>query len=114
VHEQHIVAALIERLPDLAELDEVTEIRVGASPAYSPEALEQAWAMLTLDSPLEGSRLVVEERLDERVCGGCGTTWAVALGDVAGHVVLCPSCGTPAPVDLGSGIVVLGVSRGDV
>jgi hydrogenase nickel incorporation protein HypA/HybF len=111
VHDYHAVAALIERIADqTGDLERVAEVRIRAGLAFSPEALQQAWEMLTQDSPLEHARLVVEESPDERECPACGRSWAIRREDVAGHVVLCPSCGAPSPIQGDAGIEVLDVT----
>ena len=100
MHDYHAVGALVTRLardPSLAE--GIAEVRVRASPVFSPDALRQAYQMLTEDTPLSGSRLLVEELADRRECAQCGTAWAVSPDDVAGHLVICPSCGTLTPVE---------------
>lgn len=109
MHDHHAVRELIERL---SCLEDVAEVRVRAGPAFSPEALEQAFEMLTAGTPLEGSRLVVEERREERSCPACGHTWTVAPDDVAGHVVLCPSCGQPLPISDVATLEVIGITWG--
>ena len=109
MHDLHAVEALIARLTG-AGLRDLTEVRIQAGPTFSPEALEQAYAMLTQDTPLAGSRLVVEDLPDERGCSACGRRWTVTRDDVAGHVVLCPSCGSPSPIDGGASVEVLGIS----
>jgi Zn finger protein HypA/HybF involved in hydrogenase expression len=108
VHDYHAVSALVARLardPGLAQA--ITEVRVRASPVFSPEALVQAYQMLTEDTPLRGSRLLVEELADRRQCALCGTAWAVSPDDVAGHLVVCPSCGALDPLDVGAAIELL-------
>jgi len=109
VHDLHAVETLIERLRS-AGLQDLTEVRIQAGPTFSPEALEQAYTMLTQDTPLAGSRLVVVELPDDRGCSACGRKWTVTRDDVAGHAVLCPSCGSPSPTDGGASIEVLGIS----
>ena len=49
--------------------------------------------MLTEDTPLCGSRLLVDKLADRRECALCGAMWSVSSDDVAGHLVVCPSCG---------------------
>ena len=108
MHDYHAVSALVARLardPGLAE--GIAEVRVRASPVFSPDALLQAYQMLTEDTPLSGSRLLVEQLADRRECAQCGTAWAVSPDDVAGHLVICPSCGAPAPLDAGAVIELL-------
>jgi hydrogenase nickel incorporation protein HypA/HybF len=109
MHEYHAVEAVVERLTS-AGLRGLTEVRIQAGPTFSPEALQQAYTMLTQDTPLAGSRLVVVELPDERGCSACGRGWTVTRDDVAGHAVLCPSCGSPSPSDGGASIEVLGIS----
>lgn len=100
MHDYHAVSALIARLArDPERAEGIAEVRVRASPVFSPEALRQAYQMLTEDTPLSGSRLLVEELVDHRECGQCGTAWTVSPDDVAGHLVICPSCGALAPLD---------------
>ena len=115
VHEHHAVAALIERIAhERRDLERVAEVRIRAGVAFSPEALQQAWEMLTQDSPLEGSRLAVEASRDERACPACGRSWVVSADDVAGHVVLCPSCGSSTPLAGDGELEVTGISGGHV
>ena len=78
-----------------------------ASPVFLPEALQQAYQMLTQDTPLSGSRLLVEQLADPRECAQCGTAWAVSPDDVAGHLVICPSCGALTPPDARAAIELL-------
>ncbi|MGA3151795.1 MAG: hydrogenase/urease maturation nickel metallochaperone HypA [Streptosporangiaceae bacterium] len=108
LHDYHAVSALVARLtrdPSLAA--DIAEVRVRASPVFSPEALRQAYQMLTQDTPLSGSRLLVEELADRRECALCGAAWAVSPDDVAGHLVVCPSCGALSPLDAGAAIELL-------
>ncbi len=85
----------------------IAEVRVRASPVFSPEALRQAYQMLTEDTPLSGSRLLVEELAECRECVLCGTAWAVSRDDVAGHLVICPSCGAVSPLGAGAAIELI-------
>jgi Zn finger protein HypA/HybF involved in hydrogenase expression len=108
MHDYYAVGALVARLaadPGLAE--GIAEVRVRASPVFSPDALRQAYQMLTEDTPLSGSRLLVEELAERRECALCGTTWAVSPDDVAGHLVICPSCGALALLGAGAAIELL-------
>lgn len=107
MHDYHAVKALVERLTggsDDPGWQGVAAVRVRAGAAFSPEALEQAYEMLTVDTPLEGSRLVVEELPEERTCPACGRSWAVSREDLAGHLLVCPACG--ALSELGDGALL--------
>ena len=111
MHDYHAVSALVARLtrdPGLAA--GIAEVRVRASPVFSPEALQQAYQMLTQDTPLSGSRLLIEELADRRECARCRAAWVVSADDVAGHLVVCPSCGALSPLDAGAAIELLGIS----
>jgi len=115
VHDYHAIEALVERLTselDDRALERIAEVRIRASPVYSPEALEQAYAMLVRETALEGSRLRVEELPDERECPSCGGSWLVSRDDLAGHLLVCPSCGALSGVEGGAGIEVVAVTAG--
>jgi hydrogenase nickel incorporation protein HypA/HybF len=101
MHDYHAVKALIERLTDgSTELPTpVVEVRIRAGAAFSPEALQQAYEMLTPGTPLEGSALEVQDLPQERSCSACGRTWSVSREDLAGHLVVCPSCGALSPIE---------------
>jgi len=98
MHDYHAVEALIERLTS-AHLEGVTEVRIRAGAAFSPAALHQAYEMLTPGTALEASQLVVEPASDGYVCPGCERSWVVTSNDLVGHLLVCPSCGIPSPVD---------------
>jgi len=112
VHDYHAVKALIARLS--SQLDaggRVAEVRIQASPVYSPEALEQAFEILAPGTPLAGSRLVVEPVPELRSCSRCGSSFEVAPERLAGHLVICPDCGEPSLLEVETGITLVGISR---
>ncbi len=115
MHDYHAVKALVARLlrdADPAQgVQDVGEVRIRASPIYSAAALRQAYAVLTAGTPLAGSRLEVEDLPDRRECARCGSAYAVAPQDVAGHLVVCPHCGEPSPLEVGTGLEIVGVTR---
>ncbi len=109
MHDHHAIELLIERL---SELDDVAEVRIRARTTFSREALRQAYEMLTVDTPLQGSRLVVEELPEERGCPACGASFTLSPDDVAGHVVQCPECGALSPIGSeGAAIEVVAVDH---
>lgn len=109
MHDYHAVEAVVARLTS-AHLTDVVEVRIRAGAAFSPVALRQAYEMLTLGTPLHGSHLLVEPMEDECPCPACGEARHITCEDLAGHLVVCPSCGTPSPIDGLSGIEVTGIS----
>ncbi len=108
MHDYHAVSALVARLADdPSRAEGIAEVCVRASPVFWPEALQQAYQMLTEDTPLSGSRLLVEVLADLCECAQCGTAWVVSPEDVAGHLVICPSCGALTPLDARAAIELL-------
>jgi Zn finger protein HypA/HybF involved in hydrogenase expression len=113
MHEYHAVQALVDRLSadaSVLEGERIAEVRIRAGATLSREALEQAYEMLAPDTPLEGSRLVVVTARDDRLCPTCGRSWSATHDDVAGHLLICPSCGSLSPIEHGAGIEVLEVT----
>jgi Zn finger protein HypA/HybF involved in hydrogenase expression len=116
VHDYHAVKALVEHLRASLgdrEAGRVEEVRIRADPTLSPEALTLAYEMLTRDTPLEGSLLVVEEPPDERLCRACGASWTATHDDVAGHLLICPSCGALSAIEGSSGLDLIGVTAAE-
>jgi hydrogenase nickel incorporation protein HypA/HybF len=109
MHDYHAIKALVERLSDApeVELEGVTEVRIRAGAGFSPEALQQAYEALTPGTPLEGSRLAVEELRQEIGCSACGRRWVVSPEDIAGHLVVCPTCGALNPIEAATGLEVV-------
>ncbi len=118
MHDYYAVETLVEQLTkELGSLgdpeaERVREVRVRADVTLSPDSLEQAYEMLTQDTPLEGSRLVVESSPDDRLCPTCGRSWSATHEDVAGHLLICPSCGALSALEAGGRIEILPVRRG--
>lgn len=117
MHDYHAVQALVTQLTGeggraAGVPERVTQVRIQASPVFSAEALQQAYEMLTRDTSLHGSRLLVEELPEQHDCPRCGCSWQLTADDVAGHVVLCPSCGSPSPLNAGAGLRLVAVSGG--
>jgi len=108
VHDLAAVTALVDRLTSGAvPAERVAEIRIKAGPVFDPEALEQAYEMLARETPLEGSCLVIEPSFAR--CEACGVSSPVGPEDLAGHVLLCPACGAPSPVEHGAGIELVAI-----
>jgi Zn finger protein HypA/HybF involved in hydrogenase expression len=112
VHDYHAVEALVERLA--SELGDsragsVAEVRIRASAVFAPEALQQAYEILIPGTPLERSRLVVEELPGEYTCSACGKSSPVSRDDLAGHMLVCPHCGALSAIDDHAAIELLAV-----
>ncbi|MEW6059549.1 MAG: hydrogenase maturation nickel metallochaperone HypA [Actinomycetota bacterium] len=112
MHDHQAVEMLVARLTErLGESGRISEVRIRVGPVFSADALEQAFEMLTRDTPLEGSKLLIEEWGDS-VCPSCGAHWVPTHTDLAGPWLVCPSCGSPSLVGGTAGIEILGVMGG--
>ena len=79
MHDPHVVEAVVGMLRK-AELTPLDEVRILAGPACSAVALQQAYEMLTLDTPLYGSRFAVEPAVSECTCPACGALGRSSAG----------------------------------
>ena len=78
VHELSIAEALLDRVrrhqPPGTAL-RVARVRIGPLRGIAPEALLQAWQVLTAGTPLGGARLELELLPWRLTCVACGHTW---------------------------------------
>jgi hydrogenase nickel incorporation protein HypA/HybF len=100
MHELSIVTSIVETvtetlaaLPDSSRGSRVLEVRlrVGALASVIPESLEFCWGIVSEDTPLEGSRLVVNLLPVVVHCAPCGQD--AELEGVQSF--RCPRCGEP-------------------
>jgi Zn finger protein HypA/HybF involved in hydrogenase expression len=110
MHDYHAIEALVEWLTQEPDADQITEVHIDAEAIYSPDALLQAYELLTKDTPLEGSVLVVREARREWECLACRLSWTISPADVVGHMLVCPSCGAASSIEGRGGIEVVSVS----
>jgi hydrogenase nickel incorporation protein HypA/HybF len=73
-------------------------VRVGELTAVEPDLLTFAWQAITLETPDQGSKLIVEFCPAEQKCGNCGQVPERARGR---WLPLCPNCGTLLKVEGG-------------
>ena len=104
MHEVSIMSGLISAI--LKELESykvvsVTEVvlTIGKLTNLGIEQMEFAYEIMTRDTILEGSRLVIEEEPIEVLCNSCsyeGPTKDAEFGDDHGSVPVlsCPKCGS--------------------
>lgn len=114
MHDLHAVRTLVERLTEQlggAELERVEQVRIRADGAFSAAALQLAYEVVTLDTALAGSMLVVEEQPRHHLCPTCERTFPVAHEDLVGNLTICPLCGAVSAVEAGDGIEVIAVTR---
>jgi len=113
VHDLHAVQALVEHLTKqlgALELERVGQVRIRADGTLSAAALQLAYEVVTHDTALAGSTLVVDQEPRQHLCPTCERTSPVAHEDLVGHLTICPLCGAVSAVESGDGIEVIAVT----
>ncbi|MBP6021325.1 MAG: hydrogenase maturation nickel metallochaperone HypA [Candidatus Methanomethylophilaceae archaeon] len=112
MHEVSIVSSLVRAVLDelgkynVKSVHAVT-IVVGRLTNLGSEQMEFAYDIVTRDTPLEGSKLIIEEEEIILRCGGCGFQGPpkrLDFGDSMEHsvpVLSCPECKGPVTVIAG-------------
>lgn len=97
MHELSIALSLVDAVREEAGRHggrvSAVHLRIGALAGVVPEALHASYEMACAETPLQGSRLVIEEVPVVVFCDVCGTERS--LGGVQSFC--CPDCGTPTP-----------------
>jgi hydrogenase nickel incorporation protein HypA/HybF len=111
--EYSIVQELVEKL--LSEISAkgltlVKEIRLRKGSTFSEEPLQQAFHIMSENTPLEGAQLVIEAFNIEYKCKSCGYTQVITPDDLIGHLYICPECGADSEIDESRGLQYLGMS----
>ena len=93
------IIAIVTTETERLRLDRVTAIhlRIGALSGVDPEALSFGFEAATLDTPLAGTRLVIQSVPVRAKCRACGRQF-----DIEDLVFLCPGCQS-VDVDLTQG-----------
>jgi len=102
MHEYSIVQELVEKL--LAEISKkeitaVREVHVRRGSTFSGESLQQAFIIMTENTPLDGAQLIIEDFNVEQKCQACGYTQIITPDDLIGHLFVCPECGAAIEID---------------
>jgi len=112
MHEVSVMADLMTAIKkeleryDVVSVKEVT-LTVGKLTNLGSEQLEFAYEVMSKNSILEGSRLVIESEDIMVNCGGCGYEGPVKNIDVGGDIhfqipiLSCPECGGAVAVTAG-------------
>lgn len=97
MHELSIAVSLVDLAREEAERQGgrvcVLHLRVGALAGVVPGALLASYEMASFQTPLEGSRLVIEEVPVAVFCPQCREERTL----VSVQSFCCPVCGTPTP-----------------
>lgn len=119
MHEISVMASIIECL--LKELEgrniekvEAVNLRVGEMTFLGHEQLEFAFDIMTKDTVLEGSKLIIETEEIEVLCNACGYRGGIEYAEKnESHFILpilhCPVCGGAVQVLRGRSCTVTSI-----
>jgi Zn finger protein HypA/HybF involved in hydrogenase expression len=116
VHDLAAVQTLVDHLTarlSAADLERVEEVRIAADGTLSVAALRLAYEVVTQDTALAGSTLVIDLRSRWHLCPTCERTSPVAHEDLVGHLTICPLCGAMSAVETGDGIELVALTSRD-
>ncbi len=99
MHELSLVSELVEECCRRADGEPVSLVRVRCALADADGELQQAFVMLTADTPLEGAVLEVVPAALTIACQ-CG--YGGPAEGVIGHMFICPSCAQVGPLKAAS------------
>jgi hydrogenase nickel incorporation protein HypA/HybF len=110
MHEYSIVQELVERL--LHEMEEkgiksVKQIHLKRGSTFAEAPLQQAFLIMTENTPLEGAELIIDSFNVEHKCKTCGLSQVVTSDDLIGHLFVCPECGEAVEMDEVHGLELL-------
>jgi hydrogenase nickel incorporation protein HypA/HybF len=103
VHEFSIATSLVEAVTEIARKQSASKIievqlKVGKLRLISLEQLRFSYGILSTGTPLEGSRLNIEETPGFARCPNCNYRHELETSDASFHFGLplmnCPTCGT--------------------
>ena len=96
MHEVGLVAALVDACQTAAEGRPVSTLRVRHAATIPEDVIRQAFAMLTVGTPLESAHLETQSH-DLLLECSCGFEGALRHDDVIGPTLaVCPGCGSLA------------------
>ncbi len=112
MHEYGIVEQMMNQLTDQLSqqgVQEVKELRLRRDSTFSKGALEQAYEMLSPNTPLQNAKLVIEDHVITNKCKGCGYEETVDADDLLGHYYVCPQCGHSVLIDEHHGLELVDI-----
>lgn len=98
MHELSIAMSIVEMAQEEAERRGCAEVsaihlKLGALSGVVADALLSSYEMAVFDTPLQNSRLLIEDVPVTVYCSTCSS--AQQLGSI--QSLCCPTCGTPTP-----------------
>jgi Zn finger protein HypA/HybF involved in hydrogenase expression len=111
--EYSLVQELVEKL--LLEITQkkltaVKEVRLRKGSIISEEPLQQAFHIMTENTPLEGVQLAIESFNIEHKCKSCGYSQVLTSDDLIGHLYVCPECGADDEINEAQGLQYIGLA----
>ena len=111
--EYSLVQELVEKL--LQEVSEkklgiIKEVRLRKGSIISEEPLQQAFHIMTENTPLDGAQLEIESFNIEHKCKSCGYSQVLTPDDLIGHLYVCPECGADDEIKESQGLQYLGMT----
>jgi hydrogenase nickel insertion protein HypA len=112
MHEYSIVQELVERL--LKEVERrgatsVKEIHLRRGSTFAEGPLQQAFLIMSENTPLQDAQLIIEEFSVEYKCKACGYDQVITADDLIGHLYVCPECGEAAEIEEAHGLELVSV-----
>jgi Zn finger protein HypA/HybF involved in hydrogenase expression len=113
MHEYSVVQQLIEKL--LEEVKKrggavVKEVRLRRGSTFAEGPIQQAFEIMSENTPLQDAQLIIEEFAVEYKCGHCGFKQVLVPEDLIGHLFICPECGEAKEIDEAHGLQLLEVT----
>lgn len=112
MHEYSIVQELVDKL--LHQMDEkgiksVKQVHLRRGSTFAEAPLQQAFLIMTENTPLEGAELVIDSFNVEYKCKSCDHTQVVTSDDLIGHLYVCPECGEAVEMEEAHGLELLDI-----
>jgi len=107
MHEYSIVQELVEKLLAECAVKKVTavgEIQIRRGSTFADESLQQAFQIMTENTPLENAQLNIDDFDIENKCRSCGYTQVLTPDDLIGNLYVCPECGEATEIDERNGL----------
>jgi hydrogenase nickel incorporation protein HypA/HybF len=112
MHEYSVVQELVDKLLHQMEekgIDRVKQIRLRRGSTFAEAPLQQAFFIMTENTPLEGTELVIDSFNVENKCASCGHSQVVTSDDLIGHLFVCPECGAAIEIDEAHGLELVDI-----
>jgi len=113
MHEYSVVQQLIEKLLDEIKkrgASRIKEVRLRRGSTFAEGPIQQAFEIMSQNTPLQDAQLIIEELAVEHKCRNCGYKQTLTPDDLIGHLYICPECGESEEIDEAHGLQLLEVT----